>query len=294
VTITAPANGQSLVYSGGQWINGAASTTAAGANTQLQFNSNGGLGATSNLTWNSGTQVLGVTGTVNVSNRINIAAQAGAAPVNSLLLSALSDVSISGLSAGQILTYNGTSWVNSSNLTWNSGTLAIVGDITYTGTITDVSDMRLKKDIKPLHDRGSMLDKLGQIGTYSYAMKADEQGRVEFGVMAQEINKVFPELVKVDESTAEKYMSVNYVGLIAPLVEASKELKAENDELKTQLSSIEQRMASLEGDMNGMKAHTGYGISKAQMGLGMLLGMIMMGGMAGGVMLVVNRRRRQG
>jgi chaperonin cofactor prefoldin len=124
-------------------------------------------------------------------------------------------------------------------------------------------------------------------------MKDDKNGQVEFGVMAQEINKVFPELVKIDESTAEKYMSVNYVGLIAPLIEASKELKSENESLKAQIGSIEQRMASIEGDMNGMKAHTGYGIGKAQMGLGMILGMLLMGGMAGVAMIVVNRRRRQ-
>ncbi len=181
-----------------------------------------------------------------------------------------------------------------SNLTWNGTTFAVVGDVTYTGTITDVSDMRLKNNILPLNDRGSMLNKLDQIGTYSFTMKDDQNGRVEFGVMAQEINKVFPELVKVDENTAEKYMSVNYVGLIAPLIEASKELKSENESLKAQISMIEERMASLEGDMNGMKAHTGYGISKAQMGLGMMLGMMLMGGMAGVAMIVVNRRRRQG
>lgn len=171
--------------------------------------------------------------------------------------------------------------------------LDVLGDVQYTGTLTDVSDMRLKDNILPLNDRGSMLGKLDQIGTYSFTMKDDKNGQVEFGVMAQEINKVFPELVKIDEASAEKYMSVNYVGLIAPLIEASKELKSENESLKAQISAIEERMASVEGDMNGMKAHTGYGISKAQMGLGMMLGMMLMGGMAGIAMIVVNRRRRQ-
>ena len=171
--------------------------------------------------------------------------------------------------------------------------LDVTGDIQYTGTITDVSDMRLKDNITPLNTRGSMLDKLDQIGTYSFTMKDDTEGQVEFGVMAQEINKVFPELVKVDDSTADKYMSVNYVGMIAPLIEASKELKAENEDLKAKLSTIEERMASLEGDMNGVKAHTGYGISKAQMGMGMMLGMLVMAGM-GGMFLMVLRRRKQG
>ena len=58
-------------------------------------------------------------------------------------------------------------------------------------------------------------------------------------------------------------MSVNYVGLIAPLIEAGKELKAENDDLKI-------RLADLEKDMQGMKAYTGYGVEKASAQLWMV------------------------
>ncbi len=41
------------------------------------------------------------------------------------------------------------------------------------------------------------------------------------GVIAQEVEKVFPELV---ETTPEGLKKVNYEGLIAPLIEAVKEL----------------------------------------------------------------------
>jgi hypothetical protein len=142
--------------------------------------------------------------------------------------------------------------------------LDVSGDVEYTGTITDVSDIRLKKDIHPLRDRGSMLDKLGQLDTYSFTMKNDPKEQVEFGVMAQEVQKIFPELVRTDMSTPEHYMSVNYIGMIAPLIEAGKELRAENDDLKT-------RLASLEQDMKGMKAQTGYGIEKASVQLWMIV-----------------------
>ncbi len=270
-------------YQAGSWMNiigGAGS--AAGSNTQLQFNSGGSFGAVSNLTWTQGTTTLGVNG------KVNFTPTAASAPVFPSTTTPPAGANT------QIQFNNSGAFGASTNLTWNGTTFAVVGDVTYTGTITDVSDMRLKNNILPLNDRGSMLNKLDQIGTYSFTMKDDQNGRVEFGVMAQEINKVFPELVKVDENSAEKYMSVNYVGLIAPLIEASKELKSENENLKAQISTIEERMASLESDMNGVKAHTGYGISKAQMGLGMMLGMMLMGGMAGVAMIVVNRRRRQG
>jgi hypothetical protein len=173
--------------------------------------------------------------------------------------------------------------------------LDVLGDIQYTGTLTDVSDRRLKTDIHPLRQRGNMLDKLGALETYSFRMIDDKEGTVEYGVMAQEIITQFPELVRVDRSTEEGYMSVNYIGLIAPLVEATKELKAENDSLRNQVTSMEDRLASLEGDLKGMKAHTGYGINRAGFDvwlLALLAGIIG----AGSTVLVMSgflRRRRQ-
>ncbi len=173
---------------------------------------------------------------------------------------------------------------------YGAGNLHVTGNISYVGTLTDTSDMRLKTDIHPLRNRGSMLDKIGALDTYSFRMKDDTAGTVEFGVMAQEIQKIFPELVVTDTRTPDNYLSVNYIGLIAPLVEATKELKAENDNLKSQLSSLESKMASIEADMKGMKAHTGYGISKAGFGLGMAGGLALIGGFGG--VLLVNRRRK--
>ncbi|MGB4065405.1 MAG: tail fiber domain-containing protein, partial [Azonexus sp.] len=155
--------------------------------------------------------------------------------------------------------------------------LDVNGDIEYTGTIADVSDIRLKTNILPLINRGSMLEKLGQVDTYSFTMKDDKKGQVEFGVMAQEIEKIFPELVRTaDDEMGTK--SVNYTGLIAPMIEAGKELEAQNkamkaeiDALKAQQDEMKQAMNDIAEDMKGLKVHTGYGISKAQMGLLMML-----------------------
>jgi hypothetical protein len=212
--------------------------------------------------WQSGADTLNIAAGGVEAMRFNTAASAvnyfavtPAAAGSSPILSAV------GASAniGMTLTPKGTGGV-----TLTSGNLVLSsGDISYTGVITDTSDMRLKKDIHPLRDRGSMLDKLGQLDTYSFTMKNDPKEQVEFGVMAQDIQKIFPELVRTDMSTPEHYMSVNYIGMIAPLIEAGKELKAENDDLKA-------RLASLEQDMKGMKAQTGYGIEKASVQLWMI------------------------
>jgi hypothetical protein len=158
-----------------------------------------------------------------------------------------------------------------------SVSLDVTGDIEYTGTIADVSDIRLKTNIHPLSERGSMLEKLGLVNTYSFTMKDDKEGRVEFGVMAQEIEKIFPELVTTaDDEMGTK--AVNYSGLIAPMIEAGKELEAQNkamkaeiDTLKARQDEMKQAMNDITEDMKGLKVHTGYGIGKAEMSLLMIL-----------------------
>jgi hypothetical protein len=95
--------------------------------------------------------------------------------------------------------------------------------------------------------------------------------------MAQDMEKIFPELVRTaDDDMGTK--SVNYVGLIAPMVEATKELKAENDNLRAEIASLraerEEMKTALNDiatDIKGLKAHTGYGIGRAEMGLWMIL-----------------------
>ena len=123
--------------------------------------------------------------------------------------------------------------------------LDVVGDIQYTGTMTDVSDRRLKTDIHELSSI-EMIDRLSKIKTYEFKMKGDDKARVEYGVMAQELEILFPELVHTAQDDM-KTKSVNYMGLIAPMIEVSKSLKAENDMLKAEI-------VSLKDDANIIKA----------------------------------------
>ena len=60
------------------------------------------------------------------------------------------------------------------------------------------SDITLKEDIQPLQDS---LDKVGRVSGYSYSWRPDsiqghKAGQYEYGVIAQEIQIEFPELVK--------------------------------------------------------------------------------------------------
>ena len=77
------------------------------------------------------------------------------------------------------------------------------------------SDIALKKNIQPL---ANVIDKLKQITGYKYNYKSTEAASM--GVMAQDVEKVFPELVNGEEGKK----SLQYSGLIGPLIEAVKEL----------------------------------------------------------------------
>ena len=116
------------------------------------------------------------------------------------------------------------------------------GDATLAGNLNINSDARLKANILSL---GSTLSKLLQIDGKSYTMKKDESEKQKIGLLAQDIEKVFPELVS--ESNGVK--SVNYQGLVPVLINALKEQQTEIDRLKTQEERLE-RLERLVGAMD--------------------------------------------
>lgn len=111
--------------------------------------------------------------------------------------------------------------------------LTVTGDIDYTGVITDISDRNLKENITPLQNS---LETIQGLQGYSFTMKGDESGEIEYGLIAQEVEPGFPHLVKTKDNGTK---SLNYIGLIAPMVEAIKELRAENKELKVRVEALE-------------------------------------------------------
>lgn len=118
--------------------------------------------------------------------------------------------------------------------------LDVVGDINYTGVLVDVSDRRQKENIRNLT---GALDKLRYIDGVSFTMKDDPEKAVELGLIAQDVEQVYPVLVHTDP---EGVKSLNYTGMIGPLVEAVKELDAENSELRSSLEILERRIEAME------------------------------------------------
>ena len=108
-------------------------------------------------------------------------------------------------------------------MTLASGSLTVAGDIILS------SDARLKSNIVTL---GPTLISLMQLDAKRYTMKADKEQKQKIGLLAQEVQKVFPELVSEDKNGM---LAVNYQALVPVLINALKEqegkIKAQEKEM---------------------------------------------------------------
>jgi hypothetical protein len=143
------------------------------------------------------------------------------------------------------------------------------GNVKVVGTITTASDARLKNNVKGL---GKSIDKIKQLKPKRYQFKQSEKlslaGGAQFGLTAQDLEKIYPELVEESEHffdveeklTKEKkpesimIKSVNYTGLIPILIKGIQEQQAviENqqaqvDNLVKQVNRLAKRVRKLEG-----------------------------------------------
>lgn len=104
------------------------------------------------------------------------------------------------------------------------------------------SDRRLKTDLTLLPNALENINKL-----HGYRFKWKANGRRDIGVIAQEVEKVYPLAVYTRQKTGLKYVS--YGSLVAPLIEAVKSLTAKNqtlaDELKRQQAEYDEQRLDL-------------------------------------------------
>jgi hypothetical protein len=195
---------------------------------QVQYNNFGVFGGSSNFTFDgSNVNVTGViTATSFVGNGSGLTGAGSTVFIDTTTNQEFFPLFTS-TTSGTIT----ASGISTSKLTYNPST----------GTVTAVdfnstSDINLKENI---HTVGNALEITEQLRGVSFDWK--ETGRSSYGVIAQELEAVLPELVKQGE-----VKSVNYNGIIGVLIEAIKELKKEIADLRLHVSETYTKKSEVE------------------------------------------------
>lgn len=114
-----------------------------------------------------------------------------------------------------------------------------------TGVYTNISDERLKKDIESL---SPVLEKVMTLKTYSYHLLDNQDGAERsYGLMAQQVQKVFPDLVSpIEDNAGHQYLGLNYQGLNVVAVKAIQEQQAIIAKLQDKLRLQQEIIAAQE------------------------------------------------
>lgn len=190
------------------------------ANATITTNGTGDLTLSTNAGTNSGTIVIadGVNGDISITpNGTGGVAMSKITTPSTLTISGTGETLATFVDNGAVSLY----YDDSVKLATTSAGASLTGAFTASGDITAFSDERLKTDISTIAEglakvqamRGVTFIKDGQSGS---------------GVIAQELEKIAPELVHENED----YKSVAYGNVVGYLIEAIKELSAQVEDLK--------------------------------------------------------------
>ena len=140
------------------------------------------------------------------------------------------------------LEVNGLSVFNSSvgiGTSTPSATLDVNGVISCDFVI-QTSDTRLKKQVTPIQNS---LQKVTQLNGYNYYWKNENaDNNLQTGVLAQEVQKIFPNLVKEGK---DGMMAVNYSGLIPVVIERIKEQQKTIEQQQQQIDELKKMVEKL-------------------------------------------------
>jgi putative lipoic acid-binding regulatory protein len=112
----------------------------------------------------------------------------------------------------------------------NRWQLDMSGNMTAAGNVNSNSDIKLKTNIKTLTNS---LDKVLQMRGVEFD-RIDIEGKHQIGFIAQEIEKIYPELVSENQGTK----SLSYGNITAILVEAIKEQQEQINNLKQEIQNL--------------------------------------------------------
>jgi len=153
-----------------------------------------------------------------ITSLTNVSFSAGSATAPSMHFIGDSQTGFFSPGAGQITFVS----VGSSILNINPSGINVTGVVTATD-FNSLSDANYKENVATVD---SALTKVDQLRGVKFDWR--ESGLPSYGVIAQELQEVLPELVHGNDPK-----TVNYNGIVGVLIEAIKELKAEVEELKS-------------------------------------------------------------
>lgn len=233
--------------------------------------SSGTLSATNTGVWGQ------VTGTLSAQTdlqsaldaKASTASLAGYLPLGGGTISGAIYSSASSLMIGQAggatrgYVYNDTSGIGfltntggwAARVNYGTTDFAVVGSLLASGNVVAYySDKRLKKDIRPIEDALSKINKISGVTYYSNEVAAKYgygDPKRQVGVIAQEIREVLPEVVvpapfdtatgedgKSYSKSGEGYVTVMYEKMVPLLIEAVKELSAQVKELEDKINDL--------------------------------------------------------
>jgi hypothetical protein len=119
----------------------------------------------------------------------------------------------------------------------------INSDLYVNGSIYNTSDAILKENVVSITD-----DKLGnmmKLKPMEYNFKADSNKKIHYGMIAQDVEKVFPELII---KNINGHKTINYIEFIPMLISNIQNMQKEIDELKSYqpLRKVEPNIQPLE------------------------------------------------
>ena len=177
-------------------------------------------------------EIVSYSSTSSASTTVNrLKLRAGSGGMGYLSVSSKGTVNIGGMSE----TVPGFS-TESFDTAWKLDVNGNVRAVSYNA----VSDIRLKTNIQPIIN-GLVI--VNQLNGVSFSWKTDTANKKVFGLIAQEVETVLPEIVNttIDNNGVDS-KTVHYDGLFPYLIESVKTLTKENETLKTQIASLEAKV----------------------------------------------------
>jgi hypothetical protein len=123
--------------------------------------------------------------------------------------------------------------------TVTGGCTVVVASTGQLGCVT--SSARYKRDVR---DMGDASDKLMKLRPVTFVYKADETGAQQYGLIAEEVERVYPELVIHD--AAGKVATVSYHMLPAMLLNEVQKLARQLDQKDEQIATLRRQVAAMQ------------------------------------------------